>query len=104
MSASAHVGFYLGWSEGAFDQQYIGAVQLVIAKKAMAQRVADDQVPANHVVTTGLENRCGCTCPTLSCLFGGFLRAGVVVNDEPAFGKALPDQGEDSADIPFDTR
>jgi hypothetical protein len=44
------------------------AVPLVIAKKAMAKRVADDHLRANHVVTTGLENVRGCTRPTLSFL------------------------------------
>jgi hypothetical protein len=31
--------FYLGWCEGAFREQYIGAAQLIFAKKAVAQRV-----------------------------------------------------------------
>jgi len=31
--------FYLGWCEGAFREHYIGAAQLVFAKKAVAQRV-----------------------------------------------------------------
>jgi cyclopropane-fatty-acyl-phospholipid synthase len=31
--------FYLGWSEGAFLEQYIGAAQLIISKKAVRERI-----------------------------------------------------------------
>ena len=39
--------FYLGWCEGAFREHYIGAVQLLLAKQPVRERVLGEHAAAS---------------------------------------------------------
>ena len=90
--------FYLGWCEGAFRERYVGAAQMVIAKNA-CDGYRRTRCAARITASAQYRDTVSGCSPLRTKLTSASYGAGVIVDDPPAFGEALPDQREDAADV-----